>query len=157
MLRRGVLLVLGVLLLSLTFPSPAWGDEMEPLRERALRIVENLRAVGVPEAQIPFYVSIAMAESRGRTDWDGDVEAGRRSSKWGSSIGPFQIRSLDADFGTGSFRDEQALRDPLFNAAAAKFIMEEDGGRQRWTTVQNNDYTDWLELARIVAGVGRAR
>src|SRR4051794_12948412 len=62
-------------------------------------------------------VAVALAESGGRPDAKGDV--GLQSPKWGPSIGLWQIRSLNAEKGTGGQRDEQANLDPATNARHA--------------------------------------
>lgn len=62
---------------------------------------------------------------------------------WGYSYGGFQIRSLRAQKGTGEFRDEERLLDPLFNVKAARRIKL-DQGWTAWTTYQNGQYKSFL-------------
>lgn len=72
-------------------------------------------------------VAVALAESGGRTDALGDT--GITGAKWGPSVGLWQIRSLNADKGTGRTRDEIANRDPDTNARHA---FEISGGGSNW-------------------------
>ena len=52
------------------------------------------------------------------------------TSKWGPSIGLWQIRSLRAETGTGRPRDASRLKDPTFNARAMVAISN---GGTNWT------------------------
>ena len=58
--------------------------------------------------------AIALRESGGDSAARGDVAL--QTSTWGASIGLFQIRSLNAQKGTGGQRDELANLDPATNA-----------------------------------------
>lgn len=62
---------------------------------------------------------------------------------WGYSYGGFQIRSLRAQKGTGQYRDEEFLPDPLFNLKSARKIKLEQGWTA-WTTYQNGQYKAFL-------------
>jgi nucleoid-associated protein YgaU len=64
-------------------------------------------------------------------------------AKWGFSYGAFQIRSLRADKGTGRWRDELKLVDPLFNTKAARQIKLSQGWTA-WTTYKNGQYEAFL-------------
>lgn len=101
--------------------------------------------------QLVTALAIARGESGWRSDAVGDV--GLQTSKWGPSIGLWQIRSLVADRGTGRARDETRLRDPLFNARSAYSIS--GGGRDwsPWTVYRTGAYRAHLAAARAAAGV----
>lgn len=65
---------------------------------------------------------------------------------WGPSYGGFQIRSLKAQAGTGSFRDPERLDDlvPRFNVRAARSIKLNSGWRA-WSTYKNGAYRAYLQ------------
>lgn len=73
-------------------------------------------------------VAIAMAESRGG-DPNAVGDVGLQDSKWGPSIGLWQIRSLKAESGKGTIRDATRLKDPAYNAKSMYAISN---GGTRW-------------------------
>ncbi len=79
-------------------------------------------------------VAIAMGESGGNTNAIGDVSL--QNGTWGPSVGLWQVRSLKAEKGKGTSRDENKLKDPTFNAQSMYSIS---GGGKNWTpwTVYN--------------------
>jgi hypothetical protein len=89
-------------------------------------------------------VAIAIRESAGNSDAVGDVSL--QTSTWGPSIGLFQIRSLNAQKGTGGERDETANKDPVTNAKHAYSIS---GGGVNWKP--------WSTYKGIAATLGRAQ
>lgn len=89
----------------------------------------RLAAIHFPAAEVVTATAVGLAESNGRTEAQGDLTI--QTSKWGPSVGVFQIRTLWDHRGTGDTRDIDALTDPLFNAAAARTIFDGAGGR--WT------------------------
>lgn len=102
-------------------------------------------------------VAIALAESGGKTDKDGDV--GLQDSKWGPSVGLWQIRSLKAEKGKGTTRDYTRLNDPAFNAKSMYTISS--GGKKwtDWTVYNIKSYALFLPVATagvtsFLAGVG---
>lgn len=99
-------------------------------------------------------VAIVLAESRGQTDAIGDVSL--QTDKWGPSVGLFQIRSLNADRGTGRTRDQDANLDPATNARHARQIFLEAGGRfTPWSTFIHDTFRQFLDRARNgVSGTG---
>jgi hypothetical protein len=52
------------------------------------------------------------------------------NATWGPSVGLWQIRSLKAEYGKGTTRDQKALDNPAFNAKAAYRISN---GGKNWT------------------------
>jgi len=110
------------------------------------QIIELLRQAGVPEQDIPTMVAIAMAESTGNTDAQGDKTLA--NSKWGNSVGLFQIRSLrDPSKYTGvdRLRDAAKLEDPVYNAKAAWAISKEGTDYSPWTTFNEGTYQKYMD------------
>ena len=110
------------------------------------QIIELLRQAGVPEQDIPTMVAIAMAESAGNTDAQGDKTLA--NSKWGNSVGLFQIRSLrDPSKYTGvdRLRDAAKLEDPVYNAKAAWAISKEGTDYSPWTTFNEGTYQKYMD------------
>lgn len=62
---------------------------------------------------------------------------------WGYSYGGFQIRSRRDEKGTGKWRDELKLVDPLFNTQAAHWVKHVQGWTA-WTTYKNRQYRAFL-------------
>jgi hypothetical protein len=110
------------------------------------QIIELLRQAGVPEQDIPTMVAIAIAESAGNTDAQGDKTLA--NSKWGNSVGLFQIRSLrDPSKYTGvdRLRDAAKLEDPVYNAKAAWAISKEGTDYSPWTTFNEGTYQKYMD------------
>jgi hypothetical protein len=66
------------------------------------------------------------------------------NDKWGYSYGGFQIRSLRSQKGTGGFRDEEKLLDPVFNCQAAKYLHSQSGWTP-WSTFTSGMYKAYLQ------------
>lgn len=96
--------------------------------------------------------AIAMAESSGNTAARGDTTI--TTSKWGPSIGLWQIRSLNAQRGTGGERDETANLDPSVNGRHAYTISGGSGNRtwRPWSVYNNGNYRKFLPQARMAIG-----
>jgi hypothetical protein len=110
------------------------------------QIIELLRQAGVPEQDIPTMVAIAMAESAGNTDAQGDKTLA--NSKWGNSVGLFQIRSLrdpSKYSGVDRLRDAAKLEDPVYNAKAAWAISKEGTDYSPWTTFNEGTYQKYMD------------
>lgn len=91
----------------------------------AARIAHTARRAGFPEWSIPKALAIARCESSLGAKPVGDEHL--VDDRWGPSLGPWQIRSLHADRGTGRPRDPARLLDWDFNAASAYAISR--GGK----------------------------
>jgi len=91
-------------------------------------------------------VAVAVGESGLNPGARGDTSITNRT--WGPSIGLAQIRSLNAQSGTGQTRDATRLADPAFNAAAAFEIS--GGGRnfRPWTVFTSGKYRNHLGQAQ---------
>ena len=91
-------------------------------------------------------VAVALAESNGDAGAVGDT--GLVNATWGPSIGLFQIRSLNAQRGTGGERDELANRDPRTNARHAHAVYAEAGHTfGPWSTFTGGAYKARLAVA----------
>lgn len=97
---------------------------------------------GLSAAAATTAAAVAMAESKGVTDAVGDV--GLQDAKWGPSIGLWQIRSLKAEYGTGSPRDASRLKDPWFNTQAMLSISGKGSNWKPWSTYNSGSYKDYL-------------
>ena len=92
-------------------------------------------------------VAVVLAESGGRSDARGDV--GIQTSKWGPSIGLFQIRSLKSQKGSGGTRDELANLDPATNARHAHVVFVEAGNKWTpWSTFKHKTHEQFMDRAR---------
>lgn len=92
-------------------------------------------------------------ESGGNPTAIGDIAL--QTTKWGPSIGLWQIRSLNAEKGTGGTRDQTALFDPRHNAESMAAISAGGTNWQPWTVYNTGAYRANLAAAR--AGIaGRA-
>lgn len=105
-------------------------------------------------------VAVAMGEGGGydhknkrwvfKSDIQGDV--GIQTAKWGPSVSPWQIRSVNAERGTGGHRDAAALTD-LDHAAEAAFAIS-NGGRnwKPWTVFTRGIHKSHTPTAQSVVG-----
>ncbi len=116
----------------------------------AAQIAKYASDAGIRDkAALTRAVAIALGESSGNTDAVGDVAL--QNSTWGPSIGLWQVRSLNADKGKGTVRDETRLRDPAFNARAMVSISNGGTNWQPWTV--NNTGAYLLHMPAATAGV----
>lgn len=101
-------------------------------------------------------IAIAKAESNFDADALGDTTI--QTKKWGPSVGLWQIRSLNAEQGSGRLRDAARLTDPAFNARSAYAISGGGVDFTPWsvftTTDSKKSYKRFLSLARTVAPGG---
>ncbi len=94
-------------------------------------------------------VAVAIAESSGRTDAKGDE--GLQTAKWGPSVGLWQIRSVNAEYGTGGQRDAKANLDPATNARHAYQISKHGRDFTPWATYNDSLHVPHLGRARAAA------
>ena len=94
-------------------------------------------------------VAIAIGESAGNTNAIGDVSL--QNATWGPSVGLWQIRSLKAEKGKGTTRDQNRLTDPAFNARAMYSVSGGGKNWQPWTVYNQGIYLIHMPLA--TAGV----
>lgn len=104
---------------------------------------------------LTIMVAITGAESGYDTEAVGDTTL--TNATWGPSIGLAQIRSLNAERGTGSDRDQDANLDPYHNLVAAFHISGGGSNFHPWSTFTNGDYERFMGDAGNVAGTISAR
>jgi hypothetical protein len=103
------------------------------------------RGAGLPEGEVTTAVAVAYAENRGSLDAaktipaDAQGDLSLRTAKWGPSVGPWQIRSLNQPYlgrasGADRYRDASKLTNPSYNAAAMRAIWAERGSWSPWST-----------------------
>lgn len=91
-------------------------------------------------------VAIAIGESGLRPDAKGDTTI--TNEKWGPSVGIMQVRSLNAQRGKGTVRDELANMDPVVNLRAAFEISAGGTNFKPWTVYTKGIYKNNLKTAR---------
>src|SRR5689334_2109080 len=104
-------------------------------------VYQLARAAGFTPAQAVTMTAIAGAESGWNPNAVGDT--GLADATWGPSIGLWQVRSLNAQAGTGGPRDATRLKDPAFNAYAARQVYTEQGFGA-WSTFTNGRFRNYL-------------
>jgi hypothetical protein len=108
------------------------------------------QGAGFSSAQARIMAAIALGESGGNPAAVGDEHL--VSSTWGPSIGLWQVRSLNAQRGTGQERDGSRLADPSFNARSARTIYTQQGYRA-WTVYNTGAYGKHLaDVDKSLAG-----
>jgi hypothetical protein len=112
-------------------------------------ILAALRAAGFSGESLRMAYAIGMAESSGNTSAVGDVAL--QNSKWGPSVGFFQVRSLNAEKGKGTTRDADRLMDINFAARSAWEISGGGKNWKPWTMYTNGGYKSYYD-----AGIGDA-
>lgn len=96
-------------------------------------------------------VAIATAESGRDPRKVGDL--GLQDSKWGPSVGLWQIRSLKSEKGKGTTRDADKLTDPAHNAKA---MVEISGNGKNWDPWSVTHVSDPAGFLRYQAAIGPA-
>lgn len=97
--------------------------------------------------QAAVATAIGMGESKGDTNARGDTTI--TTNKWGPSIGVWQIRSLNADRGTGRQRDETANLNVATNARNAFAISGGGANWSPWSVYSSGLYRRHLAQARL--------
>lgn len=152
---RIVLVVLFLILLMLGRCCVSEGAVMVEGELSRMRYLYDLAYnAGFRGDDVPVAVAIAMAESGGVPDRLGDVAL--MTDKWGPSVGLWQVRSLNAERGTGGIRDQDILSDPVQNARSAFAIMKERGGFEPWTMFNNGGYLQYMRAALDARNVARS-
>ncbi|TJZ56818.1 N-acetylmuramoyl-L-alanine amidase [Streptomyces piniterrae] len=101
--------------------------------------------VGFTGSDINIAAAVAMAESSGNPGAVGDENL--VDNKWGPSFGLFQIRSLkhpEQFSPPDTLRIAGKLKDPVFNAKAAKAIKKAHGWNQ-WSTFTSGAYRQFMD------------
>lgn len=124
---------------------------MADLTRTQPEIVRMLRKVGLGPRPAKIGSAIALCEAPGpKRDGKptsnfglvGDLDL--QTAVWGPSIGGFQVRSLKAEKGDGTYRDEDWLRIPRNNADAARIIYLQRGWGA-WSTYTSGMYKAYLQ------------
>lgn len=112
------------------------------------------KAAGFDNANAEIAAAIAMAETNtikdghAYCDFDAVGDESLVTSTWGPSYGAWQVRSLNAQKGTGQYRDALRLPDPAFNASSAHTIWKNAGGSfTPWSTFTSGAYKAYLQTA----------
>lgn len=113
------------------------------------RLAVAAHTAGLPADKIPTAVAVALAESGGDNAAVGDTAI--VDSKWGPSVGGWQVRSLHAERGTGGVRDELALPDLAHNARSMVAISSAGANWQPWSVYTNGRYLTHLSEGKRVA------
>jgi hypothetical protein len=110
----------------------------------ALQIAGYAHNAGWTGQDLVVAVAVALAESGGDPKKRGDTSL--QTSEWGPSIGLWQIRSLNAEKGHGTTRDEIANLDPQTNANHAYSIWKSQGWGP-WSAHNNRTYLLYMPVA----------
>lgn len=141
---------------STTLAAPA-GATSAPLRSAGgslsgVQVAALARGAGFVGGALVTAVAVARAESGWRPGAVGDTAL--VNATWGPSIGLWQIRSLNADRGTGRPRDALRLTDPAFNARSAHTISDAGRNWGPWTVYRTGAYRQFLaDAERAVAAL----
>lgn len=108
------------------------------------------KAVAVAAAIAGWSGSPNPGESGGDPTAVGDVNL--QTSKWGPSVGLWQVRSLRAETGTGQARDVNRLTDPTFNARSMVEISSGGTNWQPWSVYTSGKYE--ANISAALAAVG---
>jgi hypothetical protein len=126
-------------------------------RRNVLPIAEVVRlaqAAGFKGEGLVTAVAVAKAESGFDAEAAGDLSL--VDAKWGPSLGLWQIRSLNAERGTGKTRDAGNLKDPAFNARSAYAISGGGVSFSPWSVFKSGAYKQHLPAARNAIAGGAA-
>lgn len=103
--------------------------------------------VGLSGETAAIATAIAMGESGGDPNARGDTTI--TTATWGPSIGLWQVRSLNAQRGSGGERDELALTNPQKNAQSMKSISANGTNWRPWSVYTSGKYRTYLAQARL--------
>lgn len=127
-----------------------------PVTTDKTTLMKTLSSHGFAGKALRTAYAVSIAESGGRSNAVGDVSL--QDSKWGPSIGLFQIRSLkDWKKYNDPFRDAKRLPDPSYNTQAALKKSHQGTNWKPWTTYTHGSYLKHLAEADAMAakiGVG---
>jgi hypothetical protein len=112
------------------------------------KIRAALLAYGLPVSAARTLSAISGAETSGSYDPNAIGDTSLETTKWGPSIGVFQIRTLKAETGTGSTRDIQWLQGSLVHQVAAAASISDNGRNfTPWSTYTSGKYQGYLDGA----------
>jgi len=120
------------------------GDNGGMAKLSASQIYTLLLDGGFSPEDAKIMTAIAGAESARDVGAVGDVAL--QTDKWGPSVGLFQIRTLNAERGTGSDRDiEHLTGDPEAQVRAAFAISDGGTNFRPWSTFTSGSYRKFLD------------
>jgi len=127
-----------------------------PVTSDKKTLIKTIAQQGFHDKALRTAYAISIAESGGRSNAVGDV--GLQDSKWGPSIGLFQIRSLKhwKEY-NDPYRDASRLPDPSYNAQAAWAKSSRGRSFKAWSTYTSGSFLKHLSEADAMAkqtGVG---
>lgn len=123
---------------------PVYSGTLSPAQ-----IAQYAYSAGFRGSSLVTAIAVALAESSGKVNALGDQTL--TDSKWGYSIGLWQVRSLRGQYGTGAVRDATKLRNPAFNAASAFRISSGGSNFSPWTAYTSGAYKKYLSAAQAAA------
>lgn len=116
----------------------------------AQEIARYAADAGFSGNDLEIAVAVALAESSGNAGALGDISL--QTSKWGASVGLWQIRSLNPGYGTAAeqaTRNHDANLDPATNAQHAYQIYQQrNNSFNDWSTYTEGQYRSHLNAAR---------
>jgi murein DD-endopeptidase MepM/ murein hydrolase activator NlpD len=119
-------------------------------------LIRMIAAGGFHGDALKTAYAIAIAESGGRANAKGDIKL--QDSKWGPSVGLFQIRSLkNWQKYSDPYRDASRLQDPNYNIEAAWTKSKHGTNFKPWSTYTGGSFVKHLAEADAMAkaaGVG---
>lgn len=108
-----------------------------------------LLAYGLPAGAARTLSAISGAETGGSYDPNAIGDTSLETTKWGPSVGVFQIRTVKAETGQGTTRDIQWLQGSLVHQVAAAASISDNGRNfTPWTTYVDGKYQDYLDGAK---------
>jgi hypothetical protein len=109
------------------------------------------RAAGLSVPSAVIATAVALAESGGDDSILGDTTI--QTGTWGPSVGVWQIRTLKAEYGTGSDRDLLALKGNVARQAQAMRNISSGGTNWTpWTVYTKGTYQQYLGQAQTASG-----
>ena len=127
-----------------------------PITGNKKELMRTIAQKGFKDKALRTAYAIAIAESGGRPNAIGDVHL--QDSKWGPSVGLFQIRSLKHWRNYNDpYRDATRLTNPQFNSEAAYIKSKSGKNFKPWTTYNSGAFVKHLAEAdsmAAAAGVG---
>jgi hypothetical protein len=119
-------------------------------------LIRMIAARGFHGDALKTAYAISIAESGGRSNAKGDIDL--QDSKWGPSVGLFQIRSLkNWKKYNDPYRDASKLQDPSYNIEAAWSKSKQGTNFKPWSTYTGGSFIKHLSEADAMAkaaGVG---
>jgi len=121
--------------------------------------LDAFQRAGIEGADARIRAAIATGISKLESNgWDTAArgDTGLQTQKWGPSIGLWQIRSLNAQLGSGGTRDEQANLDPAHNADAMVSISSGGTNWIPWTVWKDQGIRPQVQqiAAQTAADIG---